>query len=230
MKSAKDFKTGLIYKYTSPNGKIYIGQTINEKARRTSHRRSARVEGKSFFARALAKYGFENFTYTVLIKFNPTCDIKKLKRVLNKLEQRYIKLYDSSNPELGYNLTTGGDSDYVVSDEVREKLSELKKDYIKENGVQDYMLNNLKKGWGSTKPRGPHSEETKKKMSAARKNKKMVEQYDLELNLINTFGSIADAARSIENESTLKTRSNRISECINGKWKSAYGFIWVRKK
>nr|DAS86287.1 MAG TPA: GIY-YIG nuclease superfamily protein [Bacteriophage sp.]DAV54013.1 MAG TPA: GIY-YIG nuclease superfamily protein [Caudoviricetes sp.] len=27
---------GIIYKYTSPSGKVYIGQTLNEKKRRQS--------------------------------------------------------------------------------------------------------------------------------------------------------------------------------------------------
>ena len=30
----KNNRIGIIYKYTSPSGKIYIGQTMNEKERR----------------------------------------------------------------------------------------------------------------------------------------------------------------------------------------------------
>lgn len=31
-------KRGIIYKYTSPSGKVYIGQTVDEKGRKNGHR------------------------------------------------------------------------------------------------------------------------------------------------------------------------------------------------
>ena len=43
---------------------------------------------------------------------------------------------------------------------------------------------------------------------------------------IEKFNSISDAAKTIESDATIKTRSNRISEACNGKWISAYNFIW----
>lgn len=241
MNDTKDFKIGVIYMYTSPSGKSYIGQTINESSRKSQHKRNTSKEDTKF-GRAIRKYGFENFEYKVLIKFKPTSDKDKLKRVLNKLEERYIKLYDTVKS--GYNLTTGGDSAlhseesiekmrysaHHMTEEHKEKLSESAKKR-KELEMQDpekreKLLDNLSKGWYSTTAK---SEETKQKMSSVRKNKKAVEQYDLELNLINTFASIADAAKSIDSESTIKTRSNRISECISGKTKSAYDCIWIKK-
>ena len=246
MKSIKELKIGVIYKYTSPSGKVYIGQTINEKSRKQGHKKSIdNPKCNTRFKRALIKYGYDNFQYEVIIKFNPTDDLLRLKRVLNKLEERYIKIYNSSHPEFGYNLTTGGES-FLHSEESkekmkentlnrpeewREKLSELKKKELEENKEESYIYKNLQKGRIPEREtiRQGHSEETKKKMSEVRKNKKSVEQYDLELNLINTFDSIADAARSLEGEATLKTKSSRISECINGKWKSAYNFIWIKK-
>jgi len=35
-------RTGIIYKYTSPAGKIYIGQTIDEKKRISQHKTDSR--------------------------------------------------------------------------------------------------------------------------------------------------------------------------------------------
>ena len=239
MKNANEFKIGLIYMYTSPSGKSYIGQTINEKSRKSQHKNNtSKLDTK--FGIAIRKYGFENLEYRVLIKFKPTIDKQKLKRVLNKLEERYIILYNTRDH--GYNLTTGGDSALHseesiekirdaanhITDEHREKLSESakKRKELEMNDPEkrEAVLNNLSKGWGIS---SPMPEETKRKISNSRKNKKCVKQYDLELNLINTFSSITDAAKSIDSNATLKTKSNRISECVNGKQKTAYNFIWI---
>lgn len=54
---------GIIYKYTSPSGKCYIGQTINEDRRKLQHKRAAFNENhKEYdkpFYRALRKYGWD---------------------------------------------------------------------------------------------------------------------------------------------------------------------------
>jgi group I intron endonuclease len=204
----EDLKIGVIYKYTSPSGKVYIGQTINEKSRKYQHKNKT-PKSNTYFGNAIKKYGFENFTYEVIIKFNPTSDRIKLKRVLDKLEQRYIKLYKSDIAEFGYNLNKGGNGNLGY------KHTKEMKQYLKTIPKTDKQLRNLKSG--QCRKDRTISEETKKKMSDVRKNKKGVLQYDLKLNLINTFSSIADAAKSIISDATIKTRSNRISECINGK-------------
>ena len=52
---------------------------------------------------------------------------------------------------------------------------------------------------------------------------KRVYQYDLEGNLLGTFGSSGEAARCLE-----KKYGNKIRECALGKSKTAYGFRWSR--
>lgn len=226
--------------YTSPSGKMYIGQTINEVSRKNQHRTKT-INQNTKFGKALRKYGFENFEYKVLIRFNPTIFIEKLKRVLNKLEIRYIKLYDSVR--LGYNLMSGGDSslhseesiekmkDYAnnITDEHKLNLSiaakNRKKLEMEDPEKREILMNNLSKGWyAKTKM----LEETKQKLSISNKNRKVIEQYDLEMNLVATFNSIGDAARSIETDATFKTKSNRISECASSKRRTAYNYIWVK--
>lgn len=49
---------------------------------------------------------------------------------------------------------------------------------------------------------------------------KRIEQYDLEGNLIRTYKSLSEAAR--DNGYTIQN----ISYCINGKTKTAYGYVW----
>ena len=217
-------KIGVIYMYTSPSGKRYIGQTIREKQRKYDHKIKT-SKYKTHFGQAIRKYGYENFEYKVLVKFNPCIDQEKLKRVLDKLEQRYIKLYKTNDPKFGYNLTKGGDGTigYKFSEEECERRKQVILRKMEDPTYKDKILDTLSNGRNRST-----SEETKQKTSNSRKNKKCVKQYDLELNLINTFSSIADAAKSINSNATLKTKSNRISECINGKQKTAYDFIWIK--
>ena len=93
---------GIIYKYTSPSNKIYIGQTINEKSRKNQHHTKT-IKLRTSFGEALNKYKYNNFTYVVIVRFKPTKDKAKLIRILNKLKARYINLYQSNNPDFGYN-------------------------------------------------------------------------------------------------------------------------------
>lgn len=212
-------KIGVIYKYTSPSCKVYIGQTVRENKRKSEHKhRTIKSRGK--FGLALKKYGYENFKYEVIIKFNPTNDLLKLKRVLDKLEIRYIKLFKSD--ELGYNICKGGEGvlGFKHSEETKKYIGECTKTQMTQERRQQII--NQHKGKIITK-------ETKQQMSNSQPNKgkgKVVYKYDLENNLLETFSSIGDAARSLNIDATLKTKSNRISEVCSSKWKSYQNFIW----
>lgn len=223
-------RSGVIYKYTSPSGKIYIGQTVNEKRRKSQHKYDS-AKSNTYFGRAIQKYGWDSFKYEVIIKFKPTVYIEKLSRVLNKLETRYIKLYQSNNSEIGYNLTEGGDGfiGLIFTDEHKQNLSIAAK-ARKEIEMQDEemrakIMKNLAMGQNGSYPA---SEETKKKMSKAQDyKKKKVCKYNLHRELIGEFNSIADAARSIDSTNTFKTINNRISECCSGKRTTTYEHMWM---
>ena len=234
MYNINDFKIGVIYKYTSPSGKIYIGKTVDEKARKGKHKQDSK-RLKTYFARAILKYGFENFKYEVIIKFSPTLDIEKLDRVLNKLEQRYIKLYNSCNKDIGYNLTKGGEGacGYTHTKEALEKMriastgkkhTEETKAYIskcaKELG-QDPEIRKLR----SEVVKENHRKGLYKNNHRTLKTRKQVFKYSLEKEFLGKFDSISAAAKTIET-GTLKTRCNRISEVCNGHRKTSYNFIW----
>lgn len=114
----------LIYKITNNiNGKIYIGK----------YRRNPNVKNflkfenywgsGTYIKRAIKKHGRENFTKEIIVRgdFN--------KKELCDLEIYYIKKYDATNPEVGYNLTIGGDggTSIIVSESTRRKLSAVHK-------------------------------------------------------------------------------------------------------
>lgn len=114
---------GIIYKYTSPSNKVYIGQTIHEHRRYMTHKRG---DGDTKFCRAIRKYGFENFTYEVIFTIDNE-DRKRIKEKLDFMERYYIRKYDSFNN--GYNMTLGGDGGAGAkhTEEFKEKISERMK-------------------------------------------------------------------------------------------------------
>ena len=111
---------GIIYKYTSPSGKSYIGQTVNSLERR------ARSNGIGYkpcpiFYKAIQKYGFQNFSCEVLKNIEKD-RLEELGKELDFWEQYYIKLYNSLSPN-GYNVRAGGDSKAIFSDDSLTHLS-----------------------------------------------------------------------------------------------------------
>ena len=59
---------GVIYKYTFPNGKVYIGQTKNPIQRKIEHTSASSGKRNVAFWRAYKKYG--SFEYEEIITIN----------------------------------------------------------------------------------------------------------------------------------------------------------------
>lgn len=98
--------TGIIYKATSPSGKVYIGQTIRGlKRRKNIHINEAFNKNSNkyynHFSNAIRCYGKNKFVWEVLYNDVPYS-------ILLKLEIVIIEAYDSFNS--GYNSTLGGES------------------------------------------------------------------------------------------------------------------------
>lgn len=122
---------GIIYKYTSPSDKVYIGQTTQEAVRMRQFRCITASYGGKAINNARAKYGPDSFQYVVLE--NLVADDKEaLQVLLNKRESYYITLYKSNNPKYGYNETAGGQNaaNYGMlgkqhTQETKDKIAEL---------------------------------------------------------------------------------------------------------
>lgn len=140
----------VIYKYTSPSGKSYIGQT-NNIVRRTREHKQSRSNSR-LFRRAIEKYGWETFTYELLAD-NLTIDQS------NYLEEHYIAEYNTMSP-FGYNLKSGG-LNHIVSEETRRKMSQPRSSEHRRK-ISEALRRRIRK---------PCSDETKRKLSEANKGK-----------------------------------------------------------
>ncbi len=117
---------GIIYKYTSPSGKVYIGQTIDEKKRRKEFRNlNIKYAGRKI-NHARKKYGPENFEYEVLERYRFRV-MERARKKLNEREKYFIELYDSYRH--GYNSDTGGwdASGFTWSEETKAEFRKKKK-------------------------------------------------------------------------------------------------------
>lgn len=86
---------GFVYCYTSPNGKQYIGKTVNSLQQRAGLN-GKNYQGCTAFYNAIKKYGWDNFQVEILKEV-------PLDR-LDETEVQLIIYYDTTNPEKGYNI------------------------------------------------------------------------------------------------------------------------------
>lgn len=117
---------GIIYKYTSPSGKIYIGQTTNEKRRRKTFLNLNKSYGGDKIDNARQKYGPKNFQYEVIHEIDLNIG-KDTTLELDALEEFYIDLFGSYQE--GYNMTYGGYTNrgFKYSDEQKRQMSLTRK-------------------------------------------------------------------------------------------------------
>lgn len=102
-----------IYKITNQiNGKVYIGQSVCIQHRWNEHRSAAfNINNKNYnchLYRSIRKYGIENFTFEILEQCN--------EEELNDKEIYWIKYYDATNKEKGYNIKLGGEGAGAIYD------------------------------------------------------------------------------------------------------------------
>lgn len=107
----------IVYKYTSPSGKVYIGQTNQGLYKR--YRCGQGYKHSTYFYNAILKYGIENFQSEIL-KDNLSLE------EANYWEIYFISQYDATNREKGYNISPGGNN-HKISEEGRQRLSERMK-------------------------------------------------------------------------------------------------------
>lgn len=161
-------KNFLLYKHTSPTGKVYIG--ITGQRPETRWRGGKGYATNPHFYNAISKYGWDNFAHEILaagLTRDEAC----------AMEQALIALHHSDDPARGYNRTPGGDHT-TLSAETRRKMSEsrtgerhfrygqtLSEEHRRKLSEAHMGENNH--NWGK-----PMSEEQRQKISAANRGRR----------------------------------------------------------
>lgn len=117
-----------IYKITNHiNSKIYVGKTLHTiEQRLAEHKSFASHGGDVALSRAIRKYGENNFTTELLDTANSVEES-------NQKEAFYIKKLNSSNRNIGYNLTKGGDGGDTYCMKTEKELNKIKEKISKAN-------------------------------------------------------------------------------------------------
>jgi group I intron endonuclease len=228
---------GYIYILTSSSGKSYIGQTTRPIKKRFEQHRKKNSQCVAIY-NAIQKYGWENFE-----KDWYECPDEDL----NFDEELLVREMGTLVPD-GYNLKEGGGNG-KHSDETKQKISDsirgeknpmygethTKESKQKQSEIKRGEKNPMYGKTASEDTRQKMSESnmgkipdeySRQKMSDAKKgeknpNSKRVYQYDLEGNLLGSFGSCGEAAQQLK-----KKDGSNISQCARGKLKTAYDFKW----
>jgi group I intron endonuclease len=216
-----------IYKIVNPNGKVYIGQSVDIEKRLKRYKCiSLSTKGQIKIYRSLIKYGSANHKFEIVC----LCEESEL----NEKEREYQELFDCVNNGLNCLYTKSKDKSGKVSSETLIRMSNAQK------GNNNFLGKK-------------HSEETKNKMALARigtkhsaevnlkkgrkgrvsNNKgkfgkdngksKPLYQYDLNNNLIKEWNCAADVAKE------LNYSAGNISMVCNGKIKTYKNSIWIYK-
>lgn len=209
-----------VYKYTSPSGKIYIGQT-SQTIKGRAGKEGQKYCDSPLFYNAIQKYGYDNFTVEVL-KDNLTLQES------NYWEKYYIEKFNSNNTQYGYNLTSGGDAKYNISDITKEKMrqshlglkhTQITKEKIskihKNKKLSEETKNKISNTRKERKIPSPmkgrkHTEETKQKISESNGKKVYCQETE------TIYCSAAEAARQLSISST-HVRRNCRKECDSAK-------------
>jgi group I intron endonuclease len=176
--------TGVIYKITSPNNKIYIGQTINFKNR-------------------CRKYKYNEFKRQIKLwnncvkyKWNPIETIEIIEVCLiNDLDKReidWINKYDSYYNGLNSDLGGKGRRGYKHSDETKEKLRKINfgKKHTEESKMKisqssKNMSEETREKIRNKSKGRRHTEETKLMIGNLNRGRKLTEEQKLKVSNAN---------------------------------------------
>lgn len=166
----------VVYKHTSPNGKVYIGMTCLKPIQRWKKDGSGYKRNTHFWG-AIQKYGWNNFKHEILAE-NLT------QEQAEKLEIEEIKKNKSTDKNFGYNIVGGGCVNFPTK-ETKLKISkankgrkwtEEQKQRIAGRDKGRFVPDEWRKNMSIAQKGKKHSEETKKKISQANKGKIVSEE------------------------------------------------------
>lgn len=236
----------LVYKHTTPSGKVYIG--ITKQTAEGRWKNGFGYQSSPHFWSAIKKYGWDNIKHEILhddLTEEEACEYEK----------RYIAECRSTDRRYGYNQKTGGETGVKFNKEVCRKISEKEKEFyrlhpekreeiakrvtgfrhseeakekmrIAKTGTHFTMTDEWKKRIGNSNRERIMTdellyEETANRCRANGKNAaRKVEQLDLDGNVIATFENAHEAQR------VTGVRNGNINKCCRGKTKTSCGYRW----
>ena len=218
----------LIYITTNlTNGKKYIGSHL------TSNINDNYLGSGVILKKAIKKYGKSNFQREIIAQLDNIDNMKEL-------EEYYIEYYNAYNSNLFYNATkhaagitkcTWGDKisksmightfnlGKTQSQDTKNKISESNKGKTRS---KEFKLNRSKRMSGNTCALGNKLSLETRNLISKNKSKSII-QYSLNLDFIKEWYSTTEVFN------TLKIDGGGISNVLNGKRKTAGGFIWKFK-
>ena len=210
-------KMAYIYQIVNDiNDKIYVGKTYrNINTRFQEHCSDCiRYKGKNRpLYNAMRKYGIEHFWIELLEETN------------NPEEREKYWIKEKNSYKYGYNATQGGDGIELYDHEAiiaRLKDHPYPCDIAKEFGCSRDIIYDLGKENDIillNKSREQMKERLSKKVSA----------YTKQGSFVKNFSSATEAGKwcvEQNKSSSINSGKNNISECANGKRKTAFGYIW----
>lgn len=139
-------------------GQKYVGGSIDIERRMKEH--VNKPKKNSYIDNAIQKHGFDDFNWQVIEELPADWDI------IGDREKYWIKFYNTFKDSDHYNLTSGGERNFEVSEKTRKKMSENHTDCSGENG----SFYNKK-----------HTLETRKKISEALTGRVFTEEHKQKL-------------------------------------------------
>ena len=193
------------------NHKVYIGQTRQSiQDRWTQHKANAKSGVDYLIYRAMRKYGIEHFHIELIEETD-----KPEEREVYWIEQKRSFKY-------GYNATMGGDGKrYIDYDLVITTYLQV------QNQNEVARLLNISKDTVHFVLISNNIEIATNQTVNAKLFGKIINQYDLDGNFLQSFSSARSAAASLGKiTNTSHGASSHIADVCKGKRKTAYGFIW----
>lgn len=212
--------------HTSPSNKAYIGITCQKPEHRWNNGRGYKQH--KYFYSAICKYGWDSIQHTIFangLSKEQACELERL----------LIALFNTNNPNFGYNLSTGGEcgtAGVKLSEERKQQISLSSKgrkksqeeiDKIRQSRLGKHLTDEAKKKLHDYNVGKELSSDTKQKISKALKGttyKNAKSVYCVELQ--KCFDSSVKAAEYINHPNC---GGNILRACkIPGV--TAYGYHW----
>lgn len=198
-----------IYKITNKiNGKVYIGQSVNIQKRWIKHKSNLRLnKSNTILYYAFKKYGIENFLFEIIEECT--------QQDLNEREIYWIKYYDSTNRDNGYNISLGGDGTQKYNyEEIYNKWKEGKmcKDIMTELSCNDKVITNALRAFGISEKEAKSRVQQKNSFVALSKDGKPLKVFYGQKQISLYFTGLEGKADTIPNH--IKTHH------------SLFGYYW----